>query len=389
MNVYKINNKYKIMMHYVMPGATGGPNVLFSRIESEKILNEKYDFVHLNQKRVAGGKLNIGLILELKREIQKEKPDIIHISGMQSAGFHCMIAAVLAGCKNRIITTHGFSGDALDISNFKKFIFNRIIEPITLILATHVHGISEYTFSKEMVKKYASNKRCYIYNLPPSKIELNQRGNIRKTLGIRDDEIVFTTVSRIVFDKGYKDLAEAIHRLRYINNIRFLIVGDGAYEELFRNQVIDEIKDEKVIMLGKRSDVMSILIESDVFVLPTLHENLGNVFLEASSVHIPSIGTNIGGVPEVIEDGVTGILVPPYNSKILSEAILKLYRKPELRREMGQKAYERLNSHFNSLKIAKQFDELYSSILKWNWNIYIFNICNVFKFNMWGGVNSE
>lgn len=364
LNVREMNNKYKIMMHYVMPGATGGPNILFSRIESEKFLNEKYDFVHLNQKRVAGGKLNIGLILELKREIQKERPDVIHISGMQSAGFHCMVAAVLAGCKKRIITTHGFSGDALDISNIKKFIFNKVIEPITLILATHVQGISEYTFRKEMVKKYARNKKCFIYNLPPSKIELNQRGNIRKTLGIRNDEIVFITVSRIVFDKGYKELAEAIHRLRYINHIRFLIVGNGAYEELFRNQVIDEINDEKVIMLGKRNDVMSILSESDVFVLPTLHENLGNVFLEAAAVHIPSIGTNIGGVPEVIEDGVTGILVPPFNSRILSEAILKLYNKPKLRKEMGEKAYERLNTYFNSSKIAKQFDQLYSSVLK-------------------------
>ncbi|VDN46215.1 conserved protein of unknown function [Petrocella atlantisensis] len=359
----EFNNKYKIMMHYVMPGAIGGPNILFGRIESDKLLNEKYDFIRLNQNRIAGGKLNIGLILELKREIQEQKPNIIHISGMQSAGFHCMIAAVLAGCKNRLITTHGFSGDALDISKNKRFIFNNIIEPITIIFATHVQGISQYTYEKKMIEKYAKNKRSFIYNLPPSKSELNKKGDIRKSLGIREDEVVFTTISRIVLDKGYKELAKAIHRLRHINGIRFLIVGDGAYEKVFRNQVIEEINDKKVIMLGKRNDVISILYESDVFVLPTLHENLGNVFLEASSVNIPSIGTNVGGVPEVIEDGVTGILVPPYNSKILSESILKLYKNPKLRKEMGENANQRLKSKFNSLEIAKQFDELYSSML--------------------------
>lgn len=359
----EINNKYKILMHYVMPGATGGPNILFSRIESNKFLKEKYYFTQLNQNRIAGGKLNIGLILELKREIKEQKPDVIHISGMQSAGFHCMIAAVLAGCKNRLITTHGFSGDALDISKVKSIIFNHIIEPITIILATHVQGISQYTFEKNIVKKYAKNKRSFIYNLPPSEIELNKRSNIRDSLGIGKDEVVFTTVSRIVLDKGYEELSKAIHRLKNINNIRFLIVGDGAYEEEFRKQVIEEINDKKVIMLGKRNDVISILYESDVFVLPTLHENLGNVFLEASSAHIPSIGTSVGGVPEIIEDGKTGILVPPHNSKILSEAILKLYNNPNLRKEMGENANQRLYTHFNSTEIAKQFDELYTSML--------------------------
>ncbi len=166
-------------------------------------------------------------------------------------------------------------------------------------------------------------------------------------------------------DKGYKELAEAINNLTYLENIRFVIVGDGKYEDIFRETVKQEIKNGKVIMLGKRDDVMNILTESDVFVLPTLHENLGNVFLEVFTVCIPSIGTNVGGVPEIIEDGETGILIPPYDSKALSEAILNLYNKRNLRKKMGLKAYERLDIHFNSFKIAKQFDELYSSMLKY------------------------
>jgi len=347
-----------------MPGATGGPNILFNRIESNVLLNQKYNFVRLNQNRVAGGKINLGLIIELKREIQKEKPDIIHISGMQSTGFHCMIAAVLAGCKNRIITTHGFSGDAINITPIKKMMFNNIIEPLTLLFATRVHGISKYTTRKKMVKKYAKHKCCCIYNFPPTEKEgINSEG-IRQKLGVGSEEVVFTTVSRVVLDKGYKQLAEAIRRLGSLENIRFLIVGDGKYEDVFKKEVMNEIKSGKVIMLGKRKDVINILNESDVFVLPTLHENLGNVFLEASAVSIPSIGTSVGGVPEIIVNGETGILIPPYDSRALSEAILELYNKPNLRKDMGLKAYERLSVKFDPSEIAKQFDELYSSILR-------------------------
>ncbi|WP_066055701.1 glycosyltransferase [Robertmurraya korlensis] len=359
----KASIKPKVMMHYVKPGSTGGPNVLFKRIENAPQLNEKYEFVHLNQNRVAGGKINFSLIWELKKEISKIKPDIIHISGMQSSGFHCMVAAVLAGCRNRLVTTHGFSGDAINISKIKKNIFNKIIEPLTLVLATHVQCISKFTIEKKMVKKYAKNKSCYIYNYPPSKDELSTDKNIRKKLGIGSEEVVFTSVSRIVLDKGYKELAEAIKSLKDLKNIRFLIVGDGDYEGKFANKVSQEIRDGKVIMLGKTDDVLDILNESDVFVLPTLHENLGNVFLEASTVGIPSIGTNVGGVPEIVSNGVTGLLIPPYNSNALTNSIRELYSKPEVRKEMGLKAKERLLNNFNATEISNKFSELYSLML--------------------------
>lgn len=361
----RMENSYrkpKILIHYVMPGSTGGPNILFNRIENDKLLKEKYQFVRLNQTRVAGGKFNISLVFELKKQIQKEKPDIIHISGMQSSGFHCMFAAILAGCKNRIITTHGFSGDSMDISKIKRFFFNNIIEPFTLIMATNVQGISKYTMHKKMVQKYAKHKSSYIYNFPPNENEFVKHKSIRDELGISKDEVVYTTVSRIVFDKGYKELAEAIKSLNSIKNIRFIIVGDGKYEDIFKKEVANEIDSGKVIMLGKRNDVMDILSESNVFVLPTLHENLGNVFLEASFVGIPSIGTSVGGVPEIIVDGVTGLLIPPFDSAALSEAVLKMYNNPKLRKEMGGKAKLRLNNIFNPVKIAKQFDDLYSSV---------------------------
>lgn len=358
-----VRDKPKIMLHYVKPGSTGGPNVLYNRIRNTPFLYEKYNFVQLNQERVAGGKINIGLIFELKRLIQKEQPDIIIISGMQSAGFHCMVATVLAGCKNRLITTHGFSGDALGLSLIKRFVFNYIIEPVTLIMATRVQGISKFTTQRSMVMKYAKNKTTHIYNFPPKATEIFDKKYVRKELGINIEEIVFTTVSRIVLDKGFKELAEAIHRFSNINNVRFLIVGDGKYEDVFRDAVKEEIKNGKVILLGKRSDVMNILSESSVFVLPTLHENLGNVFLEASLASIPSIGTSIGGVPEIIIDNETGLLVPPFDSKALADAMFKLLNDSDLRKKMGQMAHIRLNTVFNSDNIAKKYDELFSSML--------------------------
>ena len=356
------NKKPKVMMHYVIPGALGGPNILYDRIVNSELLNSKYDFVKLNQDRVAGGRLNVSLIIELRSMIKKEDPDIIHISGMQSAGFHCMLAAFLAGCQNRIITTHGFSGDDLSISNTKRLAFNYLVEPLTLLLATKVHCISEYTLNKKMVKRLAKDKSVRIYNLSPRSVMSNpQTNSIRTELGLCEKDVLFTSISRIVKDKGYEYLAEAIKLTSDLENIKFLIVGNGKYENELKSYLRNEIDKGKVFFLGRRNDILDILQASDVFVLPTLHENLGNVFLEASVAGTPSIGTDVGGVPEIILHGETGLIIPPYDSKALADSIQKLYKNPELRKRMGQKANLRQRNLFNNSLIEKELDDLYST----------------------------
>lgn len=358
------NSKPKILIHYVMPGSTGGPNILFNRIEESRLLKDKYEFVRLNQTRVAGGRINISLILELRKKIVEIQPDLIHISGMQSAGFHCMIAAVLAGCKNRLITTHGFSGDDLSTGTIKRAVFNMVIEPLTLKLARHVHCISMYTYNKPMVSRYAMNKRTCIYNFPPRDTYTLSNRKLRKELNISDDEVVFTSVSRIVLDKGYEQLAKAISSTELPKNIRFILVGDGNYEDTLKCTLKDEIESRKVIMLGKRNDVMDILNESDVFILPTLHENLGNVFLEAGFLGLPSIATKVGGVPEIIIDGVTGLLVEPYDVQALILTIQKMSKDKEFRSFLGRNALQRVNEVFSTNKIEKEFLQLYSSLIR-------------------------
>ena len=354
------NKKIKVMMHYVMPGALGGPNILYDRIVDSKLLNEKYDFVKLNQNRVAGGKLSISLIIELSRAIKKHKPDIIHISGMQSAGFHCMLSAVLAGCKNRVITTHGFAGDDLSINNIKKYAFNYVIEPLTLLMSKKVQCISQYTLNKKMVKKYAKDKAVCIYNFPPEgTANSNARKELRKELKINEKDIVFTSISRIVIDKGYKNLAEAIKMSSKLENIKFLIVGSGKYEKELIEYLDNDLKNKKVIFLGRRDDIMDILSASDVFILPTLHENLGNVFLEASKAAIPSIGSNLGGIPEIIDNDYNGKLINPCDPNSIYSAILELYYDTDKRELLGKNALVKVNTFFNSELISEDFNMLY------------------------------
>jgi L-malate glycosyltransferase len=125
--------------------------------------------------------------------------------------------------------------------------------------------------------------------------------------------------------KGHRELLDAIARVRSRNpNAKFVLVGDG--EERFKIEEAAEdlgVRDT-VLFLGQRADIPELLACCDVFVLPSRAEGLPNSLLEAMAAGLPVIATAVGGVPEVIENGVSGLLVPPGDSASLADAVLRV-----------------------------------------------------------------
>lgn len=357
-----MSDKPKVMLHYVHPGINRSPNILFDRLENLPRLQDKYDFVHLNQILTAGGKINFKLIRILTREIKKEKPDIIHISGIVE-GFHCMIAATLAGCRNRIIITHGFAGQVKEQPFLYRIGFKYFIEPATLLLATKIQCNSDFSLSQKVIKLFKNNA-VRIYNFPPD-IQLLNGKSWREELRIGKDEFIFATASRITYTKGFFFLAQAIKQMAGLSNIRFIVIGDGDYKEVFTSMVKEEIETNKVIMTGSipNEEALKIISESNVFVLPTFFETFGLVYLEAAFFQIPSIGTSIDAVSEVVIDRETGLLVSQKNTEELVMAMKRLYNDPVLARIMGENAFERANRIFSRDVIEKEIDDLYKNML--------------------------
>jgi len=360
-----INNKKPVvMLHYIMPNQLGGPNIVMKRIINSE-LNKKYKFEILVQDKLAGGKINIGLILYLMKKIKKIKPDVLHISGLQSAGFHCICAAKLAGCKHIVVTIHGFSGDAIELSPIKRWGLNNIGEPFTLRCADVVLGNSKYTIEREMVKKYAKNCKGYVYTLPPEPY-VNFSGDplIRDELKFSKNDLLVVMVSRVVLDKGFNVLAKAIKQLTDLENVKFLIVGNGNYFQTFKKIVADDIADGRVYLLGARNDVQHILSGCDIFVLPTLHETLSNATLEAAVEGLAIVVSNTGGLREIIDQDVDGILVPPGDASALAQAVRYLAKHPEVRNRLGENAKKKIQTKFSHESIIKKLDEVYQRLLQ-------------------------
>ena len=121
-----------------------------------------------------------------------------------------------------------------------------------------------------------------------------------------------------------KDLVILLKALRVLPDCKLLIIGDGE----LRPQIEDFIRQnelaDQVVLMGTRYDVLDILKATDIFVLPTRWEGLPYVVIEASMAGLPVVASWVGGIPELVEDGVTGFLVPPGNPEALSEAIQRL-----------------------------------------------------------------
>lgn len=366
-NVIKKNNNELpvVMQHYCTNQIHNGGPATGALLLINSKLRKKYYFVPLEQTFAPHG-INLTLLHDLCKKIKRVKPDILHIRGLQSEGFYGVLAGKLAGCKKIVVSVHGLYGDDSSCQGFKKWIFSNIIEPLTLKMADLVYCVCEYATKREIIYKNASHLYGYIWNAAPDYSQYNReeiRENVRKELMINDTDIIVITVSRISKDKGFEYLIDAIKKINSNKTIKFLIIGDGPYLNVVKEKLREDIVKKNVVLLGKSDKVHELLLSSDIFVFPSLHENLPNALLEACAASLPCIATNVGGNPEVIIHEQSGIIIEPRNSTQLKEAIETLIESEALRSEYGQSAYERIKKEFSQEIIFEKLDSMYSSLL--------------------------
>jgi glycosyltransferase involved in cell wall biosynthesis len=168
--------------------------------------------------------------------------------------------------------------------------------------------------------------------------------------------------------KGLLHLMESAPKvLSEFKDTTFVLVGE---DEGLRSELMDRIKrtgiESQVVFTGHIRDenlFLSAFSACDVFVLPSEYEAFGLVLLEAGACEKPAIGTRVGGVPEVIEEGRTGLLVEYGDSKELATAIIDLLGDEPKRKEMGKAARERVRNNFTWPKIVDQLEKVYKEVL--------------------------
>jgi glycosyltransferase involved in cell wall biosynthesis len=191
---------------------------------------------------------------------------------------------------------------------------------------------------------------------PPSSPE-----PLKRSEGIATTECVIGSVGRLATVKNYPLLLNALTRLK-TSAIRFrcVLVGDGedraSLESLSKRLGLEE----QVIFLGQREDARDWLNAFDVFVLPSRYEGISRALLEAMAAGLPVVASRVGGNPEVVIEGETGFLCPDDNPDLLAAALLRLMKDERLRKQLGEKGYERVSRNFNLRETIMAHETLWS-----------------------------
>jgi glycosyltransferase involved in cell wall biosynthesis len=187
----------------------------------------------------------------------------------------------------------------------------------------------------------------------------------KQALNLPLDSPIIITVAVLREPKGIQNMIKALPSiLEQFPDLHYLIVGDGNHGETLRELVSALTLEDHVTFAGHRTDIPALLACSDLFVLPTLKDALPTVLIEALAAEIPIVATNVGGVPEIIENGVDGLLVLPDDPASLAKACLQLLKNDEQVQQItstgSQIVQQRFSINVQIEKLSKLYKELSS-----------------------------
>jgi glycosyltransferase involved in cell wall biosynthesis len=339
------NNRYEHFVISLLPR-----NSLCKEIEKEGF---KVYLLNLSKKNF------IASFIKLLYILKKEKPQIVH-NYLFHADISGRIAARLTGVP---IVISSLRNECIGgrwrerLLRMTDFCVNRVTAVSQNVADSHI--------LKGTTKK---NKMRIIYNGLEFKGDQDNNSKntsyIRRDMNIGEDLFLLLTVANLELKKGHVFLFDALALLKEKGyRLKLLVVGYGKERKKLEGDIVSKGLADEIILAGKREDVQKLLVASDAFVLPSLWEGLPNALLEAMAAGLPVVATRVGGIPEVVTDNGTGLLVEPQNSDALAKAIERIMNEDELRRRLAQNAREYVRRNFDIKRTVAETDELYKELL--------------------------
>ena len=305
------------------------------------------------------GQRDVRVLYRLVRLVQAEAPDLIHSFlspanlASRLAGRACRVPVVISSYRDREAWKSGL---------------DRLADRFTL------RWIRAATCCSDAVRRFVaghiggeSGKLLTIHNGVDLAQFAVRKGVSRAELGLRGDLPVVGTVCRLIEPKkGLAVLVKALARLKDragTPQCQVLIVGEGSAERVIRALCGELGVMQWVVFAGLRRDVPRILPSLDVFVMPSRYEGFGIGIVEAMAAGLPVVASAVGGIPEIVIHGETGLLVPPDDPGRLAEALRELTANPEKAKTMGQRGRQRAKALFSVEAMVKQHEDLYERLL--------------------------
>jgi len=359
-------------------GAEVQTHTLLSSLKDEPGI--KLSAVVLNEARLAGELRKAGVettVIDearhgyseisqlLKKELTDKNIDILHshrykenllAAGMKKNGL----------CRYLVQTVHGTGEQFSGINRIKNGLYNFMNRRVTRKYFSRVIAVSK-DLEKQLISKYPRDKVVTIHNgvnrerLQP----VNGAAEMRRELQITENQPLIGTAGRMVPVKGYDLLLKAAEYIVEDSpQVMFIIAGDGPLKEDLQRKSVEMGLENNVKFIGFREDIIDILNCLDVFVMSSHHEGIPMVLLEAMAMQKPVISTAVGGIKEIIQDNVSGLLVKPGDFKSLALACMIMLNRQEIRTQLSLGAVKRIRDEFSVEVQKERILNLYRQVLE-------------------------
>lgn len=306
-------------------------------------------------------------VYKISKIIKNENIDIVHVNGLLS--FQGSVAALIT---RRKIVWHLIGNLYPRYLVLALMPFVRLLADDMIFVANRLSDFylnSPYLFTNGHINIVYECVDTEKFN--PAAIVSSDITKLRREFNLREDEKVVGCIGNVFSVKGYEYFIKSacLIKMKYPLT-KFFIVGDIYFYE--NNKYLDYLKDllskynlsNSFIFTGKRNDIPKLVALFDVFVMSSLYEGTPLVILEAMAMQKAVVATNVGGIPEQIDDSVTGFLVPPKDANHLAEKIIYLLENPDICKKMGENGRSRVLKYFSLDRCAKEHIKIYAALLR-------------------------
>jgi len=290
--------------------------------------------------------------LQLRKLIMRFNPEIVHAHDARTLGLSTLTWAM--GTRRRIIAA-------------RRVAFPLRKNPLTAMkyrsVARRIVAVSKYVRELLIASGVEERRIDVVYDGFDLDRVVHQSDS-RKVLGVAANDCLIGCAGHFVAEKGHESLIHAFASISQgIPDARLVLIGDGELGDLYRVLVQRLNLEGKVIFPGFVADLASVLPALDVFVFPSLQEGLGSSLLVAMACKVPICASRTGGIPEIIQDGVTGSLFEPGDAASIAQSVLGVLESPQRSRDLADAGAKTALQKFSVARMVEATREVYANVL--------------------------
>jgi glycosyltransferase involved in cell wall biosynthesis len=295
---------------------------------------------------------DISVFFRILKILKKEKPDALILNSSKIGGVGSL-AGRIAGIRKILFVAHGFAWN--EDRSFVAKTFIRSLYSLIFLFSTKIIAVSDAIRAQGSRLPFGKKKIVVVKN-GVGPVPLLDRAAARQTLGIPENAFVIGTIAELHPIKGLSYAIEAASLIS-IPEFQYVILGEGELRADLEKQIQEERLGGKVFLKGFVKDAASYMKAFDIFLLPSLSEALGYVVLEAGQAGASVIATSVGGIPEVIENERTGLLIRPKSPKEIANAVKLLYENKEKADLFAKNLHESVLKDFSLEKMLSETEK--------------------------------